>query len=426
MIIENEKSNNISKLLGKIHDGSGHPLILFYMVSLCLQFDDVSFSYPGNHSSIHKNLSFIVKEGERVGIVGPSGCGKTSILKLLLRFYDIQSGAIKIGNLDIKDLDPETIRSKFSIVSQDTFLFHGTVEENIRIGCPDASWSQIEEAVIAANAKEFVDRLPDGYQTLIGERGIRLSGGQRQRLAIARALLRNAEILILDEALSSVDAENESIIQEALDRLMEGRTTLVFAHRLSSIISSDKILVLDNGGICEEGTHQQLMDDKGFYHSLMKSQIQVNRLNSQNLITKDIKTSKSLDTFFSNNKVKSKHSPEVVEASGLSWNDAFSYLLKEVRPWLLKFLITLTFGIGRVSAYIGVGAASALAVAAVKLGVPYYSYLIILGILAPFAGILHWTESWIAHDMAFRMLTEMRIKLFKRIGVVFITLRLRT
>ena len=209
-----------------------------------IAFDAVGFAYPGGRRAAHQGLSFSIAAGERVGIVGPSGSGKSTIVRLLLRLHDPQSGTIRIGGQDLRALDPEAVRRMIAVVAQDTYLFHGTIEDNLRLGRPDASEADLIAAARAANAHDFIEALPDGYQTVIGERGARLSGGQRQRIAIARALLRDAPILVLDEALSSVDAENEAVIQQALDRLMAGRTTLILAHRLSSVINADRILVL--------------------------------------------------------------------------------------------------------------------------------------------------------------------------------------
>ena len=205
-------------------------------------------------------------------MVGESGSGKTTIAKLLLRFYDPEKGSISIGGQNLKDLRLEQIRKEISVVSQDTFLFHGTVQENIRFGNPGASDEEIVEAAKSANIHDFIKSLPDTYETLVGEKGIKLSGGQRQRVAIARAILRDSKILILDEALSAVDAENEAIIQEALNELMKGKTTLILAHRLSSIISCDNILVLDQGKVIENGTHSALMEKGGLYSQLMSQQ----------------------------------------------------------------------------------------------------------------------------------------------------------
>jgi ATP-binding cassette subfamily C protein CydCD len=234
-----------------------------------IAFADVHFSYPGGRGNALDGLSFEAKVGERVGIVGPSGSGKSTIATLLLRLYDPQSGAVRIGDADFTSLDPEAARGEIAVVRQDTYLFHGTVEDNLRLGKLDATRAEVVAAARAANAHDFIAALPQGYATIIGERGLRLSGGQRQRLAIARALLRNAPILILDEALSSVDAENEAVIQNAIDRLMAGRTTLILAHRLSSVIDADRILVLDRGRVVESGTHDELMQLNGAYRQLM-------------------------------------------------------------------------------------------------------------------------------------------------------------
>ncbi|MCG8544472.1 MAG: ABC transporter ATP-binding protein/permease, partial [Alphaproteobacteria bacterium] len=185
-----------------------------------IEFDDVTFSYPGGRTAAHRGLSFKVAAGERIGIVGPSGCGKSSIVRLLLRQYDPQQGAVRVGGQDLRALTLEQIRAQYAVVNQDTYLFHGTVEDHLRLGKPGASQEELEAAARSANAHDFIAALPEGYNTLVGERGMKLSGGQRQRIAIARALLRDAPILILDEALSSVDAENEAVIQQALDRLM--------------------------------------------------------------------------------------------------------------------------------------------------------------------------------------------------------------
>ena len=190
-------------------------------------------------------------------------------MRLLLRLYDPNAGAVRIGERDLRTLSFAQIRSMVSVVHQDTFLFHGTIEENIRMGRPNATSDDVQAAAAAANIHEFVQSLPNGYATVVGEKGIRLSGGQRQRVAIARALLRDASILVLDEALSAVDAENEAAIQEALDRLMRGRTTLILAHRLSSVIGCDRILLLDSGKVAEAGNHAALMRQGGIYATLM-------------------------------------------------------------------------------------------------------------------------------------------------------------
>ncbi|MEE8499664.1 MAG: ABC transporter ATP-binding protein, partial [Kiloniellales bacterium] len=195
-------------------------------LSPTVEIENVRFAYPGARGAVHRGLNIRVAAGERVGVVGLSGAGKSSIVRLLLRLYDPQVGSIRLGGRDIKELGLDQIRAQLAIVNQDTYLFHGTVEDNLRFGKPEATGEELVAAARAANAHDFITRLPRGYHTVVGERGIRLSGGQRQRITIARALLRDAPILVLDEALSSVDAENEAVIQEALDRLMRGRTTI--------------------------------------------------------------------------------------------------------------------------------------------------------------------------------------------------------
>ena len=235
-------------------------------------FENVSHAYnEGRRPALH-NLSFTLHEGETLGLVGPSGAGKSTIVWLMLRFFDPQEGGVRLGGCSLQDLPLFELREQISVVTQDTYLFHGTVADNLRFGNPDATQAQLEEAARAANAHDFISHLRDGYDTVVGERAVRLSGGQKQRIAIARALLKDAHILILDEALSNVDAENEAVIQQALDRLMEGRTTLRIAHRLSSVVNADRILVLDNGRLVETGNHDELVSAGGLYAELMAQQ----------------------------------------------------------------------------------------------------------------------------------------------------------
>ena len=243
-------------------------------ISPKVSFNGVTFGYEGGHRPALGDVSFELREGETLGVVGASGAGKSTLVWLMYRFYDPQAGFITLDGHDLRELSLSTIRSNISVVTQDTYLFHGTVADNLRVGNPDATHGDLESAARAANAHEFISHLPQGYDTVVGERAVRLSGGQRQRLAIARALLKDSPILLLDEALSSVDAENESAIQSALDRLMENRTTLVIAHRLSSVINADRILVLDDGRVAEIGTHEELTDADGTYAGLMRQQTQ--------------------------------------------------------------------------------------------------------------------------------------------------------
>jgi thiol reductant ABC exporter CydC subunit len=378
-----------------------------------IAFEHVGFSYPGGRHAAHRDLDFAVAEGERVGIVGSSGSGKSSIVKLLLRHYDPTEGTIRLGGHDLKCLSFDDIRAQLAIVSQDAYLFHGTVEDNLRFGKPNATQEELEAAAKAANAHEFIARLPQRYRTVIGERGIRLSGGQRQRIAIARALLRDAPILVLDEALSAVDAENEAVIQQALDRLMQGRTTLIFAHRLSSVIDADRILVLDNGHIVESGSHAQLMALRGKYHELMAAQAEGDDTADAVVdgVPSQARAAESEAAYIESQ----EPTDSILRAEGLSWGQATVALFRHILPYKLKLTATFLFGVARVVAFIGVGVVSALTVAAVKQGEPYGDLLILLGVLAPLAGILHWFESWIAHDMAFRLLANMRVALFNQL-----------
>ena len=208
-----------------------------------ISFENVSFAYSGGRRPALHGVSFSLQAGESLGLVGPSGAGKSTVVWLMLRFLDPQEGRVRLGGHDLRDLPLAFLRQHIAVVTQDTYLFDGTVADNLRFGNPDASQEELDAAARAANAHQFISQLPHGYETQVGERAVRLSGGQKQRIAIARALLKNAPILVLDEALSSVDAENEAMIQEALDRLMEGRTTLVIAHRLSSVVNADRIVV---------------------------------------------------------------------------------------------------------------------------------------------------------------------------------------
>ena len=219
-------------------------------------------------------VSFSVKQGEKIAIVGPSGAGKSTIFHLVLRFYDVASGRVTFDGVRVSDCAPDALRRRIALVSQDVVVFGASVGENIRFGRPDASDADVARAAELAGAAEFIDRLPQRYDTPIGERGVTLSGGQRQRIAIARAILRDAPLLLLDEATSSLDAESETQVSAALARLMQGRTTLVIAHRLATVLSCDRILVLDGGRIVEQGTHAQLSAAGGLYARLAKLQFQ--------------------------------------------------------------------------------------------------------------------------------------------------------
>ncbi|MBI1286945.1 MAG: ATP-binding cassette domain-containing protein [Flavobacteriales bacterium] len=245
-------------------------------ISGALKFDHVQFRYPSRPDiSVLNGVSFEAKQGETVALVGPSGSGKSTIASLVLRFYDPNSGTITIDGIDSKEMDLTFLRNQMAIVPQDVILFGGTIRENIEYGKPGASLEEIEAAAKKANAHIFIDSFPEKYDTVVGERGIQLSGGQRQRIAIARAVLKDPRILILDEATSSLDSESERLVQEALDKLMVGRTSLVIAHRLSTIRKADRILVLDKGLISENGKHEELLaKENGLYKGLLELQMQ--------------------------------------------------------------------------------------------------------------------------------------------------------
>ncbi|MES2678502.1 MAG: ABC transporter ATP-binding protein [Bacteroidota bacterium] len=242
-----------------------------------IEFNAVSFNYPSRPDfNVLQNVSFKAAAGETVALVGSSGSGKTTIASLILRFYDPMNGAVTIDGVDTRTLTPTELRKQIALVPQDVILFAGTIRDNIAYGRPNASELEIEAAARKANAYDFIESFPDKFNTLVGERGIQLSGGQRQRIAIARAVLKDPSILILDEATSSLDSESESLVQEALDKLMVGRTSIVIAHRLATIRNADKIVVLQDGRVQETGTHQQLiLNDKGFYHKLNKMQFEL-------------------------------------------------------------------------------------------------------------------------------------------------------
>lgn len=237
-----------------------------------VHLQNISFKYPGNAQAVIDGLSLHIQAGERIGLAGHSGGGKTTLTKLILRFADVSDGAITIDEEDIRDVSQQSLRANIAYVPQEPYLFHRSLRDNIAYGKPDASDDEIITAIKQANAMQFIETLPEGLNTIVGERGVKLSGGQRQRIAIARAILKDAPILILDEATSALDSESEKLIQDALEKLMKDRTSIVIAHRLSTIAKLDRIIVLQEGMIAEDGTHAELLKQKGIYANLWSHQ----------------------------------------------------------------------------------------------------------------------------------------------------------
>jgi ABC-type multidrug transport system fused ATPase/permease subunit len=236
-----------------------------------IDFENVSFEYIEGTEVLH-NITMDIKAGSTVAVVGKSGSGKSTLLSLIMRFYDAKSGTIKLAGVDIQDYGLDYLRRNMAVVSQDTYLFYDSILENVRMAKPDATREEVVKAAQIANIHEFIESLPEGYDTMVGERGITLSGGQRQRVAIARAVLQNAPILLLDEATSSVDVHSEHHIQEALASVMRDKTTIIVAHRLSTVQDADVIFALENGRLAEAGTHRELLEKNGVYASLIKAQ----------------------------------------------------------------------------------------------------------------------------------------------------------
>ena len=239
-----------------------------------IRFDNVDFHYIEGEEVL-QNINLDIPAGKTIALVGPTGVGKTTLVSLIPRFYDVCNGTVSIDGVDVRNIALDQLHESVSMVLQDVFLFHGTIRDNILFGRPDASEEELMLAAQIANATEFIEKLPNNYDTMIGERGVKLSGGQKQRISIARAVLKNSPILIMDEATSSVDTETELLIQEALDRLIVGRTTIIIAHRLSTVRNADRIIALEGTGIVEAGTHNELLEQGGLYHKLYTAQQQL-------------------------------------------------------------------------------------------------------------------------------------------------------
>jgi len=391
-----------------------------------VRFEHVTFGYAGGRRPALTDVSFELQPGQSLGVVGPSGAGKSTLVNLLLRFADPQQGRVLLDGHDLRDLPIEVLRRQVAVVAQDTYLFYGSVADNLRVARPDATTADLEAACRAANAHQFIDDLPHGYATLIGERGVRLSGGQRQRLAIARALIKDAPILVLDEALSSVDAENESTIQQALDRLQRGRTTLVIAHRLSSVANADRIVVLERGQLVEEGSPRELLQHTdGIYYRLMAAQ----RASAQLTLSADepepepipsVATRLALNGGGGHSHSHS-HSHAHSAAPATTPDTAITVtagqiwlrLFKLVRPWWWETALVFVMGPLQAGAQVALGVISALLVAQVVNNANLTPWLWALGITVPLAAVLRRGDSWISHDLAYRLLAELRIRLYQ-------------
>ena len=409
-----------------------------------ISFEEVSFAYNRGRRTALRGVSFEIRAGETLGLVGPSGAGKSTVVGLMLRFLDPQEGRVLLGGHDLRDIPLELLRQHIAVVTQDTYLFDGTVADNLRFGNPDASQEELEDAARAANAHHFITDLPQGYETRVGERAVRLSGGQKQRVAIARAILKNAPILVLDEALSSVDSENEAVIQEALERLMQGRTTLVIAHRLSSVVNAHRIVVLDDGRVVESGSHRELVAQAGAYAQLMAKQQEesdeeaaVATLPHGAADARGLADHHGLDSslqpgFQHHHQGHASHPP--AEKSGMAGTHAesahhhglapaapigiltiWARLLNLVKPWWGQLAITFGLGLVHHGSVIGLGVISALLVGQVITGGELTLLLILLGAFVPLVAFFTWAESWMAHDMAFRLLAEMRVDMYDKL-----------
>ena len=283
----------ISEVIGEVQRAAGAAERLFELLSIeslisspenpanatklkpRLHFEDVSFCYPSRpDQTALNNLTLDIQEGKSLALVGPSGAGKSTVFELLQRFYDPSNGEITLGGVNIRDLDPKELRKHLAVVAQQPTLFSGDVMHNIRYGKPEATDEEVHAAAKAANAHEFIEKLPDGYHSFLGEQGVRLSGGQRQRVAIARAILKDPKILLLDEATSALDAESEHRVQQALENLMQGRTTVIIAHRLATIRNADSIAVLEDGQLVAQGSHESLLEESPLYKRLSDLQFQ--------------------------------------------------------------------------------------------------------------------------------------------------------
>ncbi len=373
-----------------------------------VRFEDVGFAYQEGSRPALREVSLELRAGEKLGVVGPSGAGKSTLVSLMLRFADPQEGRVLLGGQDIRTIPLAVLRRHIAVVAQDMYLFYGTIADNLRMAKPEATPREIEAAARAANVHEFIAGLSEGYDTVVGERGVRLSGGERQRIAIARAILKDAPILVLDEALSSVDAQSEAVINEALRKLMEGRTTLIIAHRLSSVIHADRILVLERGRVVETGGHRELLESGGTYARLMAAQAQAG--DSEVMAEREAPATAAAAE--PEEAAAASVAPTVDALAPLSAFTVLRRLAGLVRPFRRKLAVSFSAGVLFQASVVGVGAAGALLVGQLIRGEDIAFQLILLGSMVGLASVLAWADCWLPHDLAYQLLAEMRIDFY--------------
>ena len=373
-----------------------------------VRYEDVSFAYREGSRPALREVSLELRPGEKLGVVGPSGAGKSTLVSLMLRFADPQQGRVLLGGRDIRTIPLHVLRRHVAVVAQDMYLFYGTIADNLRMARPEATAGELEQAARAANIHEFIASLPEGYDTVVGERGVRLSGGERQRIAIARAILKDAPILVLDEALSSVDAQSEAVINEALRKLMEGRTTMIIAHRLSSVIHADRIVVLERGRVVETGSHGTLLEGGGTYSRLMAAQAQAG--DAEALAEREAPAEAAEAE--PGEAAEAPAAGTVRAAAPLPALTVLRRLGALVRPFLRKLVVSFSAGVLFQASVVGVGAASALLVGQLIRGGDITFNLVLLGSMVGLASVLAWADCWLPHDLAYQLLAEMRIDIY--------------
>ena len=374
-----------------------------------VRFEGVDFTYPQGSRPALRDVSLELRAGEKLGVVGPSGAGKSTLVSLMLRFADPGQGRVLLGGRDVRSIPLRVLRRHVAVVAQDTYLFYGTIADNLRMAKPEAAQEELERAARAANVHDFIAGLPQGYETVVGERGARLSGGERQRIAIARAILKDAPILVLDEALSSVDAQSEAVINEALRKLMEGRTTLIIAHRLSSVIHADRILVLERGRVAETGSHRALIEGGGTYARLMAAQARES--GAEALAERETPVAEAGAELAEPAEAPAARTADAA-AEPLPAFTVLRRLAALVRPFRRKLAVSFSAGVLFQASVVGAGAAGALLVGQLVRGEDLAFHLALLASMVGIASVLSWADCWLPHDLAYQLLAEMRIDFY--------------